>query len=656
MWTEGIRYTPPHPPPQSGDLHTSVAVSSASSMDPSRDRPSAWSSVRPSFSQERLNHTFSFHMVLPSTFSSPTDALHPPLSSLFSGTTRQTSASVHQPPSSSSSSSSSSSVSIPLSTYSASDLADLESMLLWTLHEPSTIALTVMYCLSFILGFAGNLMSLRVLTNRRSRRLAAVSATRTLLVNLAVCDLAVVCVCMPITLGSQIYTAWVYGDLLCRAVPFTQAVSVSASVLTLTVISVNRYYSVRSPLRARSLFTRRRILANVGVVWTVSSIMCAPIVVMNRRRRISFGAFAILVCEEKWPQHRLKQGTQTADGVSEVLSDWLLNQGTKKGAQIGNNSSRYNVLLFVMLYCLPVTFNLTIGFLTGRRLWRGKKTPFADLDPRSEALHASRLKTRQKIAKMVVCLVLLFAASWLPLYVIDLWIDCERRPPSWLLQTRPFAQWLGLTNSSLNPICYCFIGDLYRSARVIRTRYYQKVAALFGSSSFSGSAAVASPASLTADGKLTACERHRVAAAASASGATIPRLLGLTRGQGPGQKVVDSPSGSHHSISDWCRSSPSLCGGSSFPRQPHAAPPPARRHSVDESAGSLPLRIESLEVDVLPLRRHSGGRAYDQTDGGAAGRDALCYSGRRSGQTSQTYFLVEDREEEEEEATDTTSL
>nr|XP_057902595.1 neuropeptide FF receptor 2-like [Doryrhamphus excisus]XP_057902605.1 neuropeptide FF receptor 2-like [Doryrhamphus excisus]XP_057902614.1 neuropeptide FF receptor 2-like [Doryrhamphus excisus]XP_057902623.1 neuropeptide FF receptor 2-like [Doryrhamphus excisus]XP_057902633.1 neuropeptide FF receptor 2-like [Doryrhamphus excisus] len=453
---------------------------------------------------------------------------------------------------------------------SLNELADLEHMLLWTLHEPSTIALTLMYCLSFVLGFVGNLMSLRVLTNRRSRRLAGISATRSLLVNLAVCDLAVVCVCMPITLASQIYTAWVYGDLLCRAVPFTQAVSVSASVLTLTVISVNRYYSVRSPLKARSMFTRRRILVTVGVVWAVSSVMCAPIAVMNRRREISFGTFAILVCQEEWPKPRLKQG--------------------------------YNVLLFAMLYCLPVTFNLTISFLTGRRLWTGKKTTFADLDPRSQALHVSRLKMRQKIARMVVCLVLLFAASWLPLYLADLWIDREQRPPSWLLQTRPFAQWLGLTNSSLNPICYCFIGDLYRSARVIRTRYYQKVASLFGTASFSSSAAVASPVSvIVEDSKVAASEEEHIAAAVSASVATIPCFLGSAQGQGLGRKNADSRFRSDHSISDWCRSSPSLCDiNALFPSQIRTFDPipqrqdflPARRHSASQKFGSLPSSLE----------------------------------------------------------------
>lgn len=324
-----------------------------------------------------------------------------------------------------------------------------------------------------------------------------------------------------------------------------------------------------------------------------------------------------------------------------------------------------------MLYCLPVTFNLTIGFLTGRRLWGGKKSTFADLDPRSQALHVSRLKTRQKIAKMVVCLVLLFAVSWLPLYLADLWIDCEERPPSWLLQTRPFAQWLGLTNSSLNPICYCFIGDLYRSAKVIRTRYYQKVASLFGSSSFSSSAAVVSPVAVITDTKVTAAERHHIAAAAvaaSASIVTIPRLLSLARGQALGQKVgnsSDSRAGSDHSISDWCRSSPSVCDSSLFPCQLHALQhslqradfTPTRRHSVNENAGPLPLRIESVEIDMLPLRRHSGDRIYglsaDKRDIITIGRDVLCYTGQRRSKTSQTCSMVGDREDE---TTNTTSL
>ncbi|XP_061587167.1 galanin receptor 2a-like [Cololabis saira] len=609
-------------------------------MDRTQDQPSGWSAIHPSFKpplQEKLNHTYRFHnaLMLSSTHSSPIAAVHQPLPSLLPSSFVPHSYFFSSPVIATTSysdlrESSTNFVPLSLSNITSGDLNDLESMLLWTLHEPSTIALTVMYCFSFILGFIGNLMSLRVLTSRHSRRLAGVSATRSLLVNLAVCDLAVVCVCMPITLGNQIYAAWVYGDLLCRAVPFTQAVSVSASVLTLTVISVNRYYSVRSPLKARTMFTRQRILATVAVVWTVSSMMCAPIAVMNRRREINFEFFTILVCQEEWPQHRLKQG--------------------------------YNVLLFVMLYCLPVTFNLTIGFLTGRRLWGGKKSAFADLDPRSKAVHMSRLKTRQKIAKMVVCLVLLFAVSWLPLYLADLWIDCEQRPSSWILQTRPFAQWLGLTNSSLNPICYCFIGDLYRSARVIRTRYNQKVASLFSNSSFS-SVAVASASTVITDTKVTSSEHHRIAAAvaASASMVRIPRPLSLARGQGLGKKVRDSPDsevGSDHSISDWCQSSPSVCDGALFPCQPDtprqytqkAECLPTRRQTVNDIAVSLPLQSEAVEIDLLPLRRHSGDGvdvlAADKRGIIILGGKTFLNTGQHPGKTSQNYSLKGDKDDE----------
>ncbi|XP_061086454.1 QRFP-like peptide receptor [Conger conger] len=332
------------------------------------------------------------------------------------------------------------------------DSAEWERLFLLTIREPTTIALTVMYALSFMVGFIGNIMSIRVLTSKRSKRLAGVSTTRSLLINLAVCDLMVVCVCMPITLGTTIYTAWVYGDFLCRAVPFTQAVSVSASVLSLTVISVNRYYSVHSPLTARSFFTWRKIFWTIVVVWVLSSAICMPLIFMNERvefRPIEDLPFVFHVCQEKWPYERLKQV--------------------------------YNVLLFVTLYCLPVTFNLIISFLTGRKLWSTSRH-FSELDSRSRAVHSSRLKTRKNIAKMVVALVLLFAISWLPLYVADILIDREQRPPPWILKLRPFAQWLGLTNSSLNPICYCFIGDLYRSAKVIKSRYHQRIISFFSSS------------------------------------------------------------------------------------------------------------------------------------------------------------------------------
>nr|XP_023670723.1 gastrin/cholecystokinin type B receptor-like [Paramormyrops kingsleyae] len=360
-----------------------------------------------------------------------------------------------------------------------SGAGELERLLL-TIKEPTTIALTVMYILSFVVGFVGNIMSIKVLTGKRSKRLRGVSATQTFLINLAVCDLMVVCICMPITLGHKIYTAWVYGDFLCRAVPFIQATSVSASVLSLTVISVNRYYSVHSPLNARTFFTWRRIFLTIIVVWVLSIAICMPLIFMNKRDEIQLIEDLPLVfpiCREIWPQAKLKQA--------------------------------YNALLFVMLYCLPVAFNLTISFLTGQKLWSTSQN-FSEFDYRSQVVHSSRLKTRKKIAKMVVALVVLFAVSWLPLYVAEIWIDREEPPPSWILQLRPFAQWLGLTNSSLNPICYCFIGDLYRSAKVIKTRYHQRFISFFSSSFTEEVNASTTPSKLSFNRQMAALQEETI--------------------------------------------------------------------------------------------------------------------------------------------------
>ncbi|XP_063309470.1 QRFP-like peptide receptor [Pelobates fuscus] len=342
------------------------------------------------------------------------------------------------------------------------ELPVFSSSVLLSTHEPGTIALVVMYSISFLVGLVGNIMALRVLGSRRRRGcgFSRVSGTRNLLFNLAVCDMMVICICMPINLGHQVHNAWVFGDFLCRAVPFVQAVSVSASVLTLAFISLNRYYSVHNPLHARSFFTTRKIVLMICLVWLSSSCLCIPLIFMNKTQNLVLlpGKLALIVCTESWPSLRMK----------------LV----------------YNFLLFCALYGFPVLFNLLICFLTSRKLWGSGDSV---IDHNNWSMSDSRLKVRRKIAKMVVALVLLFTVSWLPLYALDIWIDINMTHIStgevldepkheWILQARPFAQWLGLTNSTLNPLCYCFVGNLYRSAKRFRNSYREKLASVFSQS------------------------------------------------------------------------------------------------------------------------------------------------------------------------------
>lgn len=331
-------------------------------------------------------------------------------------------------------------------------------------REPGTVLLALMYVASFLTGLAGNVTALLALGSSKRRRSrmkimkmrSASSATRRLLANLAACDTLVVCVCMPANLGHHVYRAWPFGEPLCRAVPFVQAVSVAASVLSLAALGLSRYCGVHSPLRARHAFTGARVGAVIAAIWAVSSGLCLPLLFTNETRTLQLpnGARSFTLCVESWSEARLRQG--------------------------------YNFLLFCALYAFPVLFNLVICSLTVSKLWSAGDEPGHFGFPCS----GTRLQMRKRIAKMVLVLVLLFTFSWLPLYVVDIWLDFhmpedrgavpERVEHEWVLQSRPFAQWLGLTNSALNPLCYCFVGELRRSARRLANSYREKVSNLFG--------------------------------------------------------------------------------------------------------------------------------------------------------------------------------
>jgi len=98
-------------------------------------------------------------------------------------------------------------------------------------------------------------------------------------------------------------------------------------------------------------------------------------------------------------------------------------------------------------------------------------------------------KSKVKVVKMLVAVVILFVLSWLPLYVIFARIKLGGEIEMWeddiLLVATPIAQWLGASNSCINPILYAFFNKKYRKGFIAilksrrccgRLRYYESVA------------------------------------------------------------------------------------------------------------------------------------------------------------------------------------
>jgi len=81
-------------------------------------------------------------------------------------------------------------------------------------------------------------------------------------------------------------------------------------------------------------------------------------------------------------------------------------------------------------------------------------------------------KSKVRVIKMLALIVVLFGLSWLPLYAIFLILqfnppDPHSRQLDLLVNVfAPIAHWLGMSNSGMNPIIYCFFSKTIRKRTV----------------------------------------------------------------------------------------------------------------------------------------------------------------------------------------------
>lgn len=78
-------------------------------------------------------------------------------------------------------------------------------------------------------------------------------------------------------------------------------------------------------------------------------------------------------------------------------------------------------------------------------------------------------RSKLKVAKMMIIVVMIFFLSWLPLYFVftklKLGLQFTRFPNAedrFTIMMAPFAQWLGASNSCINPLLYAFFNKKYR--------------------------------------------------------------------------------------------------------------------------------------------------------------------------------------------------
>lgn len=101
-------------------------------------------------------------------------------------------------------------------------------------------------------------------------------------------------------------------------------------------------------------------------------------------------------------------------------------------------------------YSIPLALIITCYCLIGYKVWH-RKAP--GVYGSNGIIHRSKMK----VVKMLVVVVVLFAASWFPLWVVHIKLRLDPHPTDIFTLFNyviPICQWLGCANSSINPIIY----------------------------------------------------------------------------------------------------------------------------------------------------------------------------------------------------------
>ncbi|MCI4388552.1 hypothetical protein PGIGA_G00087370 [Pangasianodon gigas] len=137
----------------------------------------------------------------------------------------------------------------------------------YDVNLPKVVTMAVVFMFFVVFGVMGNVLVIVSVACHRQLR----SVTHYFIANLAVADLLLSCVVLPLSASSEALGRWVLGRALCGVWASLDVLCCTASIFNLCVISVDRWLAVSYPLRYPCLATNGRAVGAMVAVWVASA-------------------------------------------------------------------------------------------------------------------------------------------------------------------------------------------------------------------------------------------------------------------------------------------------------------------------------------------------------------------------------------------------
>ncbi|XP_052396262.1 neurotensin receptor type 1-like [Carassius gibelio] len=151
----------------------------------------------------------------------------------------------------------------------------------------SKVLVTVIYLVLFAIGCLGNSITLYTLLTKKSLQNLQ-STVHYHLASLAISDLLILILCMPIELYNFIWVhhPWAFGEAVCKGYYFLRDGCSYATAFNIASLSVERFMAICHPFKAKSIMSRSRTKKLISAMWVASFLLATPMLFTMGQRLI----------------------------------------------------------------------------------------------------------------------------------------------------------------------------------------------------------------------------------------------------------------------------------------------------------------------------------------------------------------------------------
>nr|XP_046247217.1 5-hydroxytryptamine receptor 2B [Scatophagus argus]XP_046247218.1 5-hydroxytryptamine receptor 2B [Scatophagus argus] len=318
------------------------------------------------------------------------------------------------------------------------------------------------------------------------------NATNYFLMSLAVADLLVGLLVMPIALATILYNSlWPLPDYLCPIWLFLDVLFSTASIMHLCAISLDRYIAIKRPIQHSQYKSRAKAMVKIALVWLISICIAIPIPIKGLEsyhisNNITFNSNHTCLLRTDTFQEFIIVGSLVAFFIplTIMMVIYLL---TVKVLRKKVYLLRSKVTQRYSYPAVSTVFQREQGVtppqaeqvnMLDSKLPRIQEKPNTGTtnSPTGEEMSFRRMSTmgkksmqtlsnEQRASKVLGIVFLLFVVMWCPFFITNitsaLCTSCDKDVIKCLME---IFVWVGYVSSGINPLVYTLFNKTYRQA------------------------------------------------------------------------------------------------------------------------------------------------------------------------------------------------